>query len=118
MTLRPWPNFKQSKKKINVEHELHLRKADAFYSRKRNERKLANKSKSVEAIYMDYQKNLNCPNITTNDVYYRRQLSFYLFNIHTLSTQESVFYTYDQTIAKKGSDDVTSILYNFVNIII
>lgn len=100
--------------KIETEHEVHLRKADAFYSRKRMERKLSQKNKAVEAICMDYQKNLNCPNISTNDVYYRRQLSFYLFNIHTLSTQESIFYTYDQTIAKKGSDDVTSILYNFV----
>nr|XP_022911724.1 uncharacterized protein LOC111422745 [Onthophagus taurus] len=58
-------------------------------------------------------KNLPVPNIPTNDVYYKRQLSFYMFNIHVLSTAESYFFTYDQTIAKKGADDVVSMLYHF-----
>ena len=44
------------------------------------------KSPEVEAICMDYPKNLCAPNISTNKVYYKRQLSYYLFNIHTLFT--------------------------------
>lgn len=36
-------------------------------------------------------------------------LSYCLLNIPVLSTQQSIFYTYDQTVAKKGSDEVASI---------
>ena len=56
-----------------------------------------------------------CPNISNDDVYYKRQLSFYPFNIHVLSTSAAYFYTYDKTIGKKGSDDVCSFLNNLDN---
>lgn len=101
--------------KLEVDHNLHLKKAETFYSLKRFFRKKSLKSNTIEAIVMDFQKNLHTPNITTNDVYYRRQLNFYSFNIHVLSTSESVFYTYDETVAKKGSDDVCSMLDHFIN---
>ena len=68
----------------------------------------------IEAITMDFQKNLNLPNISTNDVYYRRQLSFYSFNIHILSTGQSFFYCYTESVGKKGSDEVASLLHDFI----
>lgn len=40
---------------------------------------------------MDFGKNVSLPNITTNDIYYKRQLSMYSFNIHILSSQQSYF---------------------------
>lgn len=61
---------------------------------------------------IDFQENLPTPNITTNGVYYRRQLNFISFNIHILS--HSVFYTYDETVAKKGADVVCSMVNHFV----
>ena len=63
---------------------------------------------------MDFQKNLHLPNISTNDVYYRRQLSLYSFNIHVLSTSESFFYCYPETVGGTGSDEVVSMLHNFI----
>ena len=35
------------------------------------------------------------------------------FNTHVLSIKDSFLYYYDETIAKKGADEVTSILYKF-----
>lgn len=48
-------------------------------------------------------------------MYFRRQLSFYVFNVHVLATGVSVFYTYDQTEGKKGLDDVVSMLDHFIH---
>lgn len=62
---------------------------------------------------MDFQKNLCIPNLTTNDVYYRRQ-SFYLFNVHSLSTGNALFYSYPQTEGKKGADEVVSMLHHYI----
>lgn len=42
--------------------------ADKFYELKRKYRRVAKKSPDLEAIVMDYQKNLPTSNITTNDV--------------------------------------------------
>lgn len=95
------------------EKELHLKRSERFYKLKESYRKRCMKSKSMEAITMDYQKNLPTPNITTNDVYYKRQLNFISFNIHVLSSSQAVFYTYDESIARKGADDVCSMMYHF-----
>lgn len=103
----------QEVKKLKREKELHLRKAQAFYDKKRNARKKARKEKEFECIAMDYQKNISLPNITTNDVYYKRQLSMFSFNIHVLSNAQSFFYTYPEYIAKKGANEVCSFLFDF-----
>ena len=100
-------------KKKQVEKKLHLARSEKFYSIKRNCRKQSNKNEEVEAITVDYQKNLPTPNITTSDVYYRRQLNFISFNIHVLSDSTSIFYTYDESVAKKGADDVCSMLKHY-----
>lgn len=103
-----------SLKKLEALKELHLRKAMTFYSRKRAAKYVAQGAETKEAIVMDFQKNLPVPNISTNDVYYRRQLSFYMFNIHCLSDAKSFFFTYPETAGRKGADDVASMLFYFL----
>lgn len=101
-------------KQKSIEHELHKKKGDKFYELNRKYRRAAKKTPDLEAIVMDYQRNLPTPNITTNDVYYRRQLNFISFNVHVLSDEYSVFYTYDETVARKGADDVCSDRSNLI----
>lgn len=101
-------------KRLTVENELHKRKAEVFYNRKRTAKKSSKVSATEEAICLDFGKNLCVPNITTNDVYFKSQLNVYAFNIHTLSTAQSVFYIYPETVGKKGSDDVCSLLHHFL----
>src|SRR5262249_48021646 len=69
-------NLKKNFKPVKKSQELHKRKAETFYERKRETKNLAKTDNSHLAICMDYCKNLPCPNITCNDVYYKRQLSF------------------------------------------
>lgn len=52
----------------------HKKTAKNFYDLKKIARIKSQKNPTVSAICMDYQKNLQLPNISTNDVYYRRQL--------------------------------------------
>lgn len=79
-------------KSMELINRVHKMKAETLYKRK-FQAKISMKAPHIEAVCFDFQKNLPVPNITTNDVYYRRQLSFHSFNIHVLSTQDSVFYT-------------------------
>jgi len=47
-------------------------------------------------------------------VYYKRQLTCISFDIHNLAPNDATFYVYDETVVKKGADDVCSILSHFV----
>ncbi|CAH1113763.1 unnamed protein product [Psylliodes chrysocephalus] len=101
-------------KRLTTENTLHKKKAEMFYSRKKMAKKNSRKNSNTEAICMDFAKNLQVPNIPTNDIYYKRQLSVYAFNVHVLSTSGSYFYVYSECEGKKGSDDVCSLLHNFI----
>lgn len=67
-------------KRFPILNNLHKRKAQTFYDRKKNARIKSKTDVEFQTIAMDYQKNMSLPNITTNDVYYKRQLSIYSFN--------------------------------------
>ncbi|GFS07347.1 fucolectin-related protein [Elysia marginata] len=57
----------------------------------------------------DEQKELPLLNKTTNDIFYRCQLSLHLFHIHELAGEN----VYNVTVAERGSDDVASLLHHF-----
>lgn len=101
-------------KVLETYQELHLRRQQTFYERKKIAKQNARKSLKKEAITMDYCRNFPCPNLETNDVYYKRQLSVYIFNIHALSNSDSCFYVYPQNIGNKGADEVCSFLFHYI----
>ena len=99
---------------LTTEKKLHLMKANMFYIHKRASKENNQKSIQHESTAMDFQKNVAVPNILTNDVYYRGKLTVCMFNIHLLSTEESYFFVYDETVVYKGADEVASFLFYFV----
>ena len=101
------------KNQLENERNDHQNFARLFFIRKKLHRRIAMRDSTKGAIAFDFWKNLPCPNVTTNDVYYRRQLSVYTFNVHDLGRNTVHLYSYDETTAKKGSDDVCSMLYDF-----
>lgn len=100
--------------KLTILHNVHLAKAKSFYIIKRSAKQSSRKSELKESICIDFGKNFPIPKIPTNDVYYKRQLSVCLFNIRTLSNSLNVFYVYPETIGKKGSNDVSSLVNHFL----
>ncbi|KAL4153679.1 hypothetical protein QTP88_001512 [Uroleucon formosanum] len=112
-TLSPVTDDKEIQN-LTTKNMLHKGKAETFYVRKKIARQEAKKTKKMAAVCMDFGKNVSLPNITTNDVYYKRQLSMYSFNIHILSSQQSIFYVYNESIAKKGANEVASFIFHFI----
>lgn len=60
-------------------------------------------------------QNLPLPHIPSNLVFYSRQLWYHIFGIHNLATDEAYIYTYTEGQAKKGANDVCSMLLHFFN---
>lgn len=102
-------------KKIETEDRVYKLKANTFYDRKKKAKLRSREKEEVESLTMDFQKNLPTPNITTNIVYYKRQLSMYSFNIHRLSDNDVYIYAYPETSGNKGSNEVVSFLDHYVN---
>ncbi|GFS19683.1 voltage-dependent calcium channel unc-36 [Elysia marginata] len=71
------------------EKYLHVRKGQVFYDRKSAAGLAAKRRPTLAALAFDFSKNHPTPNISTNDVYYRRQLSLYSFNVHSHLTMSS-----------------------------
>ena len=99
---------------LTTSNILHKKRAECFYTHKKKAKIQARKNKKKEAICIDFAKNVSLPQIATNDVYYKRQLSMYSFNVHVLATGESIFYVYHEGIAKKGPNEVASFLFYFI----
>ena len=99
--------------KLLAERELHWRKGQIFYERKTAAIHGAHSLTWFAAIAFDFWKNLPCPNITTNDTYYKQKLSLYTFKIHNLGTNKVYLFPMIETIGKKGSNNVASMLLHY-----
>ncbi|CAG4973820.1 unnamed protein product [Parnassius apollo] len=96
---------------LETENKVHKLKAEVFYRRKRATRIYCQSSSIREAIAMDYQKNLSMPNITSNETYYKRQLTVNLFNIHVLASSDSYFFATMRPLLKKEQMKCPTSLY-------
>lgn len=87
--------------KMEIEQELHLRKAQMSYDKNKISRK-SSMQKAEECIALDFQKKIWLPNLSTNDVYYHNQLSYYLFNITVFLQVVHCFMVILRQKARKG----------------
>ena len=97
------------KRELEVEHELHIRKADVFTVQ------INEVTESAQALLpdgdtavlaIDYQKNLTLPLIGVSQEYCKRQLWIHNFCIHDNATSDATMFFYAKHYAKKGPNEV------------
>ncbi|XP_050306919.1 uncharacterized protein LOC126743746 [Anthonomus grandis grandis] len=103
-------------KDLMFQQKQHLAKAEVFYARKKQARLRSRTKADTEAICIDFGRNLPMPNLSTNDVYYSRQLSLFSFIVHKLSNSEVFFYAYPETVGKKGANEVCLFLFDYITL--
>ena len=102
---------------LKNEHELHVKKADVFYTQISE---LTEAAKSAEnnktgVIAMDYQKNLPLPKTGIGQEYYKRQLWLHNFCIHDNVNERASMYLYAEHYAEKGPNEVISCLDHYIS---
>lgn len=102
----------EERRALKVAKDLHEKKAKAFYDDLREKSCL--QDPTVECLTFDFQQNLPLPLIPSGDVFYKRQLWVFNFCIFQCSTKKSYMYMYDETIGKKGPNEVISFLHHFI----
>ena len=97
--------------RLKTVKELHMRKADAFFTQMKASRAPAKRyPNDTIVICFDYQKNLPLPLTNTGKEYYMRQLWMHNLGIHNLGTNEATMFVYSEHFAHKGPNEVISCL--------
>lgn len=105
----------EERKKINIEKELHLIKAEKFYAiKKKYKLKARADPENFTCVSFDYMQNLPMPHIRTNAVFYARQLWLYVFGVHNDGGNTATMFSYDETIGRKGQNEVASLLFHYL----
>lgn len=99
-------------KRLKLQHEIHLRKAEVFVKGCSNAEK--NEDDTKLSICFDYQKNLPLPVTNVADEYYLRQLWLHNFGIHNLKEKTATMYMYTENYAKKGLNEVLTSLNDYI----
>lgn len=86
-------NSESEKRMLTTLNDDH-KKAQMFYTLKRNTTARAKLNMAFEATTMGHQKNVSLPNITTNDVYYKRQLSISIPFQHSQLINRQICFSY------------------------
>ena len=69
---------------------------------------------ALTVIAFDLMKTLPTPIISTGICYYKRQLWTYCLGIHNLGTNEVFMYTWDESIASRGPQEIGSCILHYI----
>lgn len=99
---------------FETEKQINLRKAEVFYTYlKQLSAEAKQMDSEIDVLSFDFQQNMPLPHIPSGDVFYKRQLWSFNFCIHAASTGKSHFYMYNESVAKKGQNEVISFLHHY-----
>lgn len=108
----------EEKSSLNQEKVFHLRKAQVFHTYLKQLSKEAKEIESIDVLSFDYQQNMALPHIPTGKVFYRRKSWSYNFCVHSAKTGKYYFFMYNESVVKKGQNEVISFLhFYFKNIL-
>ncbi|CAF4755652.1 unnamed protein product [Pieris macdunnoughi] len=69
---------------------------------------------NMVAAVFDFEKVLQCPHGNINIFYYKRKLSSFNFTVFDMGKRKAVCYMWDESVAKRGANEVSSCLLDFI----
>lgn len=98
----------EEKSQLTVQHELHLRKAEAARNSLRNDTEKSKQDETYYVMTFDLEKALPFPILTTSVAYYKRNMYVYNLGCHEMSSGIGFMYVWDETTASRGSEEIAS----------
>lgn len=95
-------------------YEEHLMNKKVARKLKKLDKEEAQKNSDVVAATFDFQKVLTTPHGEVSIFYYKRKLPTLNFTVYKLADKVGMCYMWHEGIAKRGSNEVSSCLYNFI----
>ena len=102
----------QQKTLLEEKYQTHLVNKIAARDIKASQKLLSqNNPQSIACLAFDLQKVLNVPSGENGLFYYTRKLAVYNLTITDLVNKDGFCYTWDQTTAKRGANEIGSWIY-------
>lgn len=79
---------------------------------------MATLGKNVRMVTFDLQKVLYCPRVEIGDYYYKRKLSCFNFTVFDCTKKQAFLYVWDNSVAMKGSNEISSFVLNYMQTMI
>lgn len=102
------------KSKLEYDFALHIANKEVVRTLKNMDKSRAKNSDSVVTAVYDLQKILNTPQSEVSIFYYKRKLATYNFTIFDMGKRTGYCYVWDETIGRKGSNEISSFVFDFI----
>ncbi|PSN38634.1 hypothetical protein C0J52_26971 [Blattella germanica] len=93
---------------------VHKRKSKKFYH-KLEVRNKCQSDDSIAGLCFDFMMCVQLPDIPVQDIFYYRQLTVNVFCITNLKDNSSKLYIYHEGTCRKGPNEVTSFIHDYLN---
>ncbi|KAE8739577.1 hypothetical protein FOCC_FOCC014920 [Frankliniella occidentalis] len=106
-----WEQFSpEEKEKFSPKHQEHIDNKNTARGLKKSDKEFSinQTPQNIRVLTFDLQKVFYCPKSEVGEFFYKRKLSSYNFTIFDCTTGQAVCYVWDQTVAKRGSDEIAS----------
>ena len=107
----------EQKLEMQADYEEHILNKDLAQAMYDADRLVSRQktSKHLVVASFDFEKSLICPKANTSVCFYKRKLTVSNFTIVDEGIHEDNCYVYDETVAGKGPNDVSSFLLHFIS---
>lgn len=100
---------------IKDKYLTHQKEKDYSRKLKLETKVLAANDCKKACIVFDFQKVLSSPHGNISIYYYKRKLNVYNFTVYDMASKEAFCYMWDETVAKRGPNEVASCIYDFMS---
>lgn len=113
-----WEMTSEERTQLLKERDHHQTLAATFFTDIKDKFQKAKETEDVEAICYDFQQNMPLPKIPSTDVFYKRQLWVHNFGVSSGKTSRTHCYMYDESVAKKSSNEPISFLKHYIEVVL
>ena len=99
-----------AQEQLRLEWKVHKTRAENAYQCIREDTALSKSTSDTEMLTFDLEQALATPLLTTNVVFYKRQLWTYNLGIHDYKTGKGCMHMWQEGIASRGSHEIGSCL--------
>lgn len=101
-------------RKFETEHKAHLMKAEGMKNMLKDRSEESKKTPELHVITMDLQQALPTPMLSAGPAFYKRKLWTFNFGIHDCSKDRGYMFLWNESVAKRGSDEVASCILKYL----
>lgn len=114
------PDEKNLKPDLKKKYEEHMKNKEHVRELKKNDKEASrvDEGKKTRVLTVDLQKVLYSPTSDVGEFFYKSKLSCYNYTVYDCTKREGHLYVWDQTIGRRGSDETSSFMLDYIEIVV